>query len=167
MDDIELVDVVNNNGDYTGEVLDRDTVRNLKLKHWEVLVFIINSKGQMLLQKRSSNKKYNPNKLAPLAGGVIHGESVEDAALREVREELGVSLTMNDLNILVENADLTRIYYIVLNMKENEFVIQKEELDSVKWYDIDDVIGMIKNHDENITIKENRLDVIEKLKNII
>lgn len=52
IDNIELVDIVNNNGDYTGEVLDRNTVRDLKLKHWEVLVFIINSKGQMLLQKK-------------------------------------------------------------------------------------------------------------------
>lgn len=161
---MELIDVVDDNGNFTGEVLDRKTIHVLKLPHWEVVVFIINKKGEMLLQKRSANKKFNPNKWAPLAGAVIASETIEDGALREIKEELGIEVDRKKLKVLAENVNLTRFFYIYCDMLEKDFVIQKEELSDVKWFAIDDVINMIKNSDDTITIKENRLYLIEKLK---
>ena len=62
------------------------------------------------------------------------------------------------------NSHLTRIYYVVCN-KEN-FKVQTEELSEVKWFNIDDVIDMIKNNDDTLTLKSDRLYLLEKLKNI-
>ena len=41
----------------------------------------------------------------------------------------------------------------------------EEELSEVKWFNIDDVIEMIKNHD-NIVFTENRIKLFEGLKNV-
>lgn len=161
---MELINVVDEKGNLTGEVLDRKTINDLKLPHWEVVVFIINKKGEMLLQKRSANKKFNPNKWAPLAGAVFASETIEEGALREIKEELGIELDKRNLRILDENANLTRFFYTYCDMLEKDFVIQKEELSDIKWFVIDDVINMIKNNDVSLTIKENRLYLLEKLK---
>ena len=129
-------------------------------------------KKQVLLQKRAATKRFNPNKWGLCAGHVDSGESIDDTALREVEEEIGLKLSLNDLHILEKmevkksesNSHLTRIYYVVCN-KEN-FKVQTEELSEVKWFNIDDVIEMINNKDESLVLKSDRLYLLEKLKKI-
>ena len=62
------------------------------------------------------------------------------------------------------NSHLTRVYYVYYN--GNDFNIQTEELSEVKWFNIEDVINMIKNNDDTITFKMDRLYLFEKLKEI-
>lgn len=69
------------------------------------------------------------------------------------------------MNVLEENDNLTRFYYVFCNKKEEEFILQKEELSCVKWYDISEVIEMIKNRD-SITIKEDKLYLLERLNSL-
>ena len=57
------------------------------------------------------------------------------------------------------------MYYVIYN--KNDFTIQTEELSEVKWFNIDDVIDRIKNNDESITLKSNRLYLLERLKTIL
>lgn len=65
----ELVDVLNEKGMYTGKTETREKCSKEGLWHKAVCVFIINSKGQVLLQKRSANKKTWPNMWDVTAGG--------------------------------------------------------------------------------------------------
>ena len=125
------------------------------------------------LQKRSPNKRFSPNKWGLCAGHVDSGETPEKTALREIKEELGIKLSPGDLRILEErdvlklesNSRLTRMYYVIYN--KNDFTIQTEELSEVKWFNIDEVIDRIKNNDESITLKSNRLYLLERLKTIL
>ena len=166
---MELLDIVDVNGNLTGEVLERDKVHELNLLHYEMGVFIVN-KEYILLQKRSTNKKINPNMWGLCAGHVSSGESLEEAALRELKEEVGLNLTLKDLHVLENmevriketNSCIKRYYYVFSDKKE--FKIQKEELSEVKWFKIDDVIDMVNNNDETLTIKPDRLYLLEKLK---
>ena len=83
------------------------------------------------------------------------------------------SYSPGDLRILEErdvlklesNSRLTRMYYVIYN--KNDFTIQTEELSEVKWFNIDEVIDRIKNNDESITLKSNRLYLLERLKTIL
>lgn len=164
---MEFIEVVDEFGNYTGQVVERKKVHDLRLPHWEVIILIVNDKGQLLLQKRSAQKRFCPNKWSLCAGLVMAGESVEEGALRELQEELGIQVLKDDLKVLEENLDLTRFYYVICNKEERNFKIQEEELSCVKWYHIDEVITMIKNYDDSITMKENRLEIFYKLKEIL
>ena len=135
-------------------------------------MFIINDNKQVLLQKRSANKWLNPNKWALCADHVHAGESLESAALRELNEEVGISISINNLIPFAErevtigesNSHIVYFYYVKCNLDEKDFVIQEEELSEVKWFDIDKVIDMIKSKDESILFKEKRIHLFERLK---
>ena len=40
---MELLDIVDEKGNYTGEIVERNKAEDLKLLHWVVTIFIINS----------------------------------------------------------------------------------------------------------------------------
>jgi len=171
---MELIQIVNENGEFTGEVLDKELAHDKNLLHNEVSVFILNDKGQVLLQKRSSNKRFNPNKWGSCAGHVGAYESLEDAALRELQEEVGLKILKFDLFPIAGrqivkrniNSHITYFYYVKCDKLEKEFVIQTEELSEVKWFDLDKVIEMIKTNDDALTFREDRLYIFEELKKI-
>ena len=136
----------------------------------EIGVFILNDYGQILLQKRSRNKKNYPNMWALCTGHVEKNEDVQDAAIKELKEELGIDISIKELHsfangkfdIINENGS-TYFFYIKCNLKQEKFIIQKEELSQVKWFDIIDVISMIKNNDETIVYSKNRINLFEYL----
>ena len=71
----EYFDVLNEKGEYIGKTETRKKCHKEGLWHKAVVVFIINSKRQVLLQKRSANKKMWANMWDITAGGhVLAGE---------------------------------------------------------------------------------------------
>ena len=68
---MELLDIVDENGNYTGEVVERSVAQKFNLLHYEVIIIPVNDKKQILLQKRSKNKKLFSNKLTFSSGLVI------------------------------------------------------------------------------------------------
>ena len=168
---MELIQIVDENGNFTGQIIDKEEAHDKNLLHNEVAAFIINDKKQVLLQKRSANKRFNPNKWALCAWHVDAYESLEDAILREIKEEVGLDISKDDLHQFGEreftirdsNSHITYFYYIRSNLNEKDFVIQKEELSEVKWFDIDDVIEMIKKNDSSIVFDEKMLKLFEQL----
>ena len=87
----EYFDVLNEYGEFTNKVATREECHEKGLWHRAVYGFIFNKKGDVLLQKRSANKKLWPNLWDITAGGhVLAGEFGETALIREIKEELGI-----------------------------------------------------------------------------
>ena len=171
---MDLIKIVDQNGNFTGITFTKEDAYSRNLVRNEVVIFILNDKNQVLLQKRSSNKKYHPNKWALCTGHVEKIETEDEAAIREIKEEIGIKVAKENLHKCFEeewtlrdnNTHITFFYYTKINKKENEFIIQEDELSEVKWYDINDVIDMIINKNDNIVFTEKRLDLFQQLKNL-
>ena len=97
---------------------------------------------------------------------VISRESCDEAAVRELKEELGVEFQISDLHLLEGNLNLTRFYYVITNYDESQFVIQKEELSSVKWFDLDEILEKVNSGDDSIIIRKDRLYLLEKIRKL-
>lgn len=89
----ELIDVLDENGIKTGEVLTRKEVHKRGLWHRIIVVAIINDKNEILIQQRSDNKDKNPGKWdISVTGHLSAGQDSLTAATREISEEVSVSL---------------------------------------------------------------------------
>ncbi len=171
---MELLRVVDNNGYNTNEILEREHLHNSNKIHNEVTIYIINNKKEVLIQRRSSNRRFCPNKLGVIAGHTLYNENPLDSAIREVYEEVGLKLRKEDIHRLsskyyVEeeyNNHYMYPYYVLSNLKEEDFTIEKEELKYVKWYNIDTIIDMIKNNNKEIVFKKEEIALFMLLKNI-
>lgn len=143
---------------------------NHDLSSHEISVFVLNDRGEVLLQRRSSNKKYYPNTWALCTGHVEEGESSREAAVREIKEELGISVCFSELYSFYDgkfdSSDVC-FFFIKSNLDDCDFVIQKEELSEVKWFLIDRIIDMIKSHDQEIVYQENKLYLFMALKEFL
>ena len=93
-------------------------------------VWIINSKGEILLTQRSRNKKEFPLKWECTAGSILKGENTVDGAIREVHEEIGVTINKEELIYLEEKID--RKYHAIVD----KWIVRKDvELKNLKFSD--------------------------------
>lgn len=89
----ELIDVLDENGVFTGKVLPRSEVHKQGLWHRSIVVAIVNEQNQVLLQERSKNKEKNANMWdISVAGHLSAGQDSLSAAAREINEEVSVLL---------------------------------------------------------------------------
>lgn len=54
---MELLDVLDEEGNMTGKVEDKDVIHEKALWHKEVEAWIVNEQGEILIQKRAATKK--------------------------------------------------------------------------------------------------------------
>ena len=86
----ELVDVVDEHDVVIGTVT-RAEMRAGRLRHRAVSIAVIGSDGRLLIHRRAHTKDIWPGWWDIAAGGVVGaGESYDQAARRELAEELGV-----------------------------------------------------------------------------
>lgn len=88
----EYLPVVDLEGRITGKALREEChFQNKKLLHPVVHLNLVNSKGDVYLQKRPLHKKVQPGKWDTAVGGhVDYGEGIEEALQRECLEEIGL-----------------------------------------------------------------------------
>ena len=176
---MEKFDVLNEQGEFTGKIATREECHKKGYWHRAVYAFIIDDKGNVLLQKRSANKKLWPNMWDVTVGGHVNsGEFGRQTLIREAKEELGIKISDNDIKYLVgstsinEQGDIINKHYnecylITKNIDISNIVIQKEELSEVRYFSKEELIKRIDNNYEGLTQKTgawNFLKVIlEKL----
>jgi isopentenyldiphosphate isomerase len=95
---MEYIDVLTEEGKPIGQSVPRSEVHAKGLWHQAVHVWIINSKGEILIQKRSAIKESSPGLWdISAAGHMSAGESVLEAVHKEISEELGIKISSDDL----------------------------------------------------------------------
>ena len=86
------IDVLDEFGLRTGEVLSRSEIHRLGKLHRVVHLYLFDAKGRLLLQRRSPAVDHFPGALTiSVLGHVDAGETSMDTAERELEEELGLS----------------------------------------------------------------------------
>ncbi|MCP3659119.1 MAG: NUDIX domain-containing protein [Bacteroidetes bacterium] len=95
---MEKIDVLNEFGLRTGEVIERKEIHKLGKLHRAVHFYLFNKSNKLLLQKRSQKADHLPEIYSiSVVGHIKAGESSFQALKREVNEELG--LETEKLNI--------------------------------------------------------------------
>jgi len=140
--------------------------------HKPVWIWVINSKGQILLQKRAKVKKSFPDLWdMPSAGHVSAGETSIHGAIRET-EELGLETLENDYLYVGEfvadiSWELAQIYLLKIDKDISDMKLQIEEVAEVKWVNLEEFKELFYSTDFVPFDDEYRTLVIELLEDNI
>jgi len=95
----EHIDILDYNGQSTGKIELKSYAHRMGLFHATVHIWFYTSNGNVLLQQRGKNKDTHPLLWdVSVAGHIGAGEGVEQSALREVAEEIGLSILEDALD---------------------------------------------------------------------
>lgn len=161
----EWFDLVTRDGKIIGRA-PRSTVHgNPELLHPVIHVHIINSVGEIFLQKRAADKDVQPNRWDTAIGGHVHsGESIEHALSREAEEEIGIS--MADFRPLfryvMRNDFESELIYGFLLEDNGPFFPNPSEISEARFWTIEEIE---KNLGQNIFTPnyEKEFKLLEKL----
>jgi len=139
---MELWDVYDSQGNKTGRFKERGSTFDKGEYHLGTALWIINSEGKALLQKRSLTKKYNPGIWALTGGAASAGESSIEACLREVSEEIGLNLQPEDIKLLYRYFGEDCIFDDYITIRDFDIakaVLQEEEVSELKWFTMEEI----------------------------
>ena len=133
----EIFDVVNEHDEVIG-CRTRSEVHRLGLMHRAVHVLLFNSQGKVFLQLRSMKKDRQPGVWDSSASGhVDSGEHYDACAVREVREELGVTLEipLKKLYKLPASAETDQEHvWVYQGRAEGPFTLPPDEIERGGWF---------------------------------
>lgn len=145
---MEFWDIYDINGNKTGRIIDRFKEYTQEGEfHLASIVCLVNKKRQLLIQKGSDNKKVDPGKWSFTGGAVLCGENAVMGAVREIQEELGISVQpqrLMKLGAYLERNAIFNAFIAFIPSSNLQIKIQKEELSKYKWVDLSYLEKLIK-----------------------
>lgn len=116
--------------------------------HLVVHVCIFNQKGEMLIQQRQYFKEGWPNLWdVTMSGSALKGETSQQAAMREVKEELGLDIDLTNCRPSLTNhfeQGFDDIYLIHQEVDLSKLHLQYEEVQDVKWASQQEILKLMK-----------------------
>lgn len=155
----ELLDVVDEEGRPTGQVLDKKTIHDQGIRHRDVHVWVTNG-HDFLQQQRTWDKSIMPGEWDISVGGHVGvGESFLDAAVRETNEELGLDLPANRfrrIGMVATKLDFPgwkkphnivgdNFVVVERDLEIGDLTLQEEEVLGARWYSIDQLEADLTN----------------------
>lgn len=112
-------------------------------------VCIFNSKGEMLIQKRSPKKQvWSGFWDLSVGGGVISGETIKDAAHRETLEELGIDIDFSSIQPFLTSHfknGFDDFFVINKDIDISELKLDNDEVTEVKWASLEEILNLQKD----------------------
>lgn len=138
--------------------------------HRTTHIWVMNSKQQILCQKRSLLKDTNPGKWESFFGGhLMPGQDYLEGTIKELKEELGINLQKDKFHFFqihkcISDKEFQGIYYIKWDETTDNLILEKEEIDQVKWFSISELIEiLIKRKNKKWTLWEYQDKLLHKL----
>lgn len=165
----------NSNSEFEGEKDEEEKFLNSMIN---IKAVIVNQKKEALILKRSDKEEFNKGAYDLVGGYMREGESFEEALLREIKEETG--LTEVSIESILRAKEFPRdhekfdkikaLRFIVKYSGENDKVkLNEEEHESFEWLSFDEAVkafsdeGFEGEKKESLLVAKNYLEREESL----
>ena len=151
----DIFDIV----DEQDEVIGRDrrlVVHAQHLRHRAIHILLRNSSGRVFLQKRAPTKDKNPDRWdSSCSGHVDSGEDYDQAAVRELGEELGVFWSIEQLT-RIRKFPATRetgmeFVWVYFGSHEGPFTLNADEISEGRFWNLPEVDAGILNSSQEFS----------------
>jgi isopentenyl-diphosphate Delta-isomerase len=153
----ELVVLVNSEDKVLG-LMEKQQAHINGLLHRAFSVFLFNSKGEMLLQKRASGKYHSPLKWTnAVCSHPKNGETYLEGAKRRVKEELGIEVEISEKFNFIYKADVGNglweheLDHVFVGTFEDDFNLNQEEVEEVRYISMEDLDKEMIDQPEHFT----------------
>jgi 8-oxo-dGTP diphosphatase len=143
---MEIWDILDRQGNLTGKTIVRGEELKEEEYHLVVHIWIMNSKGEFLIQKRAEALKLMPGMWAATGGSVLAGEDSKTAALREVKEELGIDVNSDNImkiGRVLRKQNLADVWSIREEVNIEDLELLEEEVSDARWMTKEEIKTMI------------------------
>ena len=177
----EFLDLVDENGNPTGEREDREIIHATGLRHRTAHLWLMRERcGQVeiLLQKRSADKDSYPNCYdISSAGHIPAGMDFIPSALRELQEELGLTATEEEIVLCGQRRffhrqvfhgkpfldhQVSNVYVLVRDVEPSEMTLQTSEVQSVIWMPLCEVRRRVEAGDPDFCTVLEEVEILER-----
>lgn len=162
---MEYLDIVDENGQPTGEITARSAAHAEGILHRTSHVWLVRKRDrkiEVLFQKRCDAKESYPGSYdISSAGHIPAGVDFAPSAIRELQEELGVEAGEDALifcgdcmegcdavfrGLPFHDREYSRVYALWCDREESDFQLQPEEVSAVRWMDLDEAITAVNEN---------------------
>lgn len=180
---MEFLDVADENGQPTGEIISREAAHRKGIRHrtshvWLVRTVPAAGRTELLLQKRADSKDSYPGCYdISSAGHIPAGEDFAGSALRELSEELGIRAEAKELVFCglrsfrfselfhgqpFHDNQVSAVYVLYRDTDAASIRFQKSEISAVCWTDFEEVVRMVRIGRPENCIRMEELEMIRK-----
>lgn len=158
MDDSQEKVILVNSQDQILGLMDKLKAHENGILHRAFSVFLLNKSGEILLQKRSSNKYHSPNLWTnACCSHPRENESYLDAAKRRLKEELGIETPIEEIFHFTYRADVGQglweheLDHVFLGNFNGDFNLDPNEVSEIKYLSSQELDEDINSHPEKYT----------------
>lgn len=133
---MELWDVLDREGKPKGRTIERGQPLRPGDYHLVIHIWIFDTKARFLIQKRAEGVLLFPDIWAATGGSALAGEGSETAAIRELREELGITAVpgeMRKISRIVRADNILDIWLLAKDINPEKLDLQTEEVSAVMY----------------------------------
>ena len=168
----EYFDILDNDGNKTGETKPRKIVHREGDWHRSVHIWVLNENGDIILQRRSPNKENNPNMITiSCAGHLSAGDDSLSSAVRELKQELNLDAKPEDLQFVTTlkrsklypsgffNQEFTDLYILRTKQPFESLKRQEEEVAELFLVPYKEFKQMVANRQPDLLIHDDEFAV--------
>ncbi len=177
---MELFDIRTPDGEKTGVVQERGVAHQEGSLHGTAHIWVVRDNDQsgydVLLQKRSPKKDSYPGCYdISAAGHMGTGDEYLEAAVRELKEELGICAEASELEFAgfsrgdfegtfcgkpFRDHEISGVYVYRKPVSETDLKLQESEVESVQWMDYETCFQRVQNHEMKNCIREEEFRML-------
>ena len=170
---MEIFDLYDKEGQLLHKTMERGNRNQKGEYHLVVHIWIRSHNGKYLIQQRNKTTDIIPNQWGTTAGAVLKGETSLEGAIRETKEEIGISLRQKDFKKIKRffvdddySNYITDIYLVEKNIDLATCKLDKREVLQVAYKSMKEIKEMIGHNQfwdyEHIIERKGYFSLLEK-----
>lgn len=179
---MELFDERHEDGSKTGVVMERGVAHRDGRLHGTAHIWLTrksdSGQTEVLVQKRSSEKESYPDCYdISCAGHLQAGDEFESGAVRELEEELGLTVEKSRLEFVGWNRDCTessvhgrpyldeelaKVYVLRMDVEPEQLRLQKEEVEEVRWMPLETCLEKMDDPNWKHCLRRDEMEMLRE-----
>ena len=162
----EFLPIVDEEGKLLGKASRAECHLNPELMYPVVRLHVFNSKGEILLQRRSLKSDIEPGKWdSAVAGHVRYGEEIDAALKRESLEEIGIDISEFQLlsKRVFKAKTSTALMFVFIAVTDAVPQANKNEVEEIAFYKLQEIMPLINKGKASMGL-EQEFEMLKTIK---